>query len=41
MLLNCLSLVVNKGHDKGIYRTLNKGLKSAEHKAFVKKLAKS
>jgi Uma2 family endonuclease len=35
------SLVVGKGFDKGLFRTLNKGLKSAEHKAFVKKLAKS
>jgi Uma2 family endonuclease len=35
------SLAVGKGYDKGIYGTLNKGLKSAEHRAFVKKLAKS
>jgi Uma2 family endonuclease len=35
------SLLVGKGFDKGVFRNLNKGLKSAEHKAFVKKLAKS
>ena len=33
------SLVVGKGFDQGIYRTLNKGLRSAEHQAFVRKLA--
>jgi Uma2 family endonuclease len=35
------SLVVGKGYDKGIYSTLNRGLKSAEHQAFLKKLAAS
>jgi Uma2 family endonuclease len=35
------ALVIGKGGDKGVFRTLNKGIKSLEHKAFVKKLAKS
>jgi Uma2 family endonuclease len=39
--LDLTSLVVGKGFDKGLFRTLNKGLKNAEHKSFVKKLAKS
>jgi Uma2 family endonuclease len=29
------------GDDKKVFRVVNRGLKSAEHKAFVKKLAKS
>ena len=39
--IDWLSLLAGKGFDKGIFRNLHKGLKSAEHKAFVKKLAKS
>jgi Uma2 family endonuclease len=39
--IDWLSLIVGKGFDRGAFRNLNKGLKSAEHKAFVKKLAKS
>jgi len=39
--LDFASLVVGQGSDKEIFRALNKGLKSAEHKAFVKKLAAS
>jgi Uma2 family endonuclease len=35
------SLMVGRGFDKGVFRTLDRGLKSAEHRAFVKKLAKS
>lgn len=32
------SLLVGRGLDKGVFRTLNRGLKSDEHRAFVKHL---
>jgi Uma2 family endonuclease len=39
--LDMPSLITGKGSDKGLFRTLNNGIKSLEHRAYVKKLAKS